>query len=103
MATVSLEEMREYLAFTDDLGTADDDMIGRIVDAAEAHIDRLLGFKMGATYGGEGQPALPADLKQGVMMLAAHWYDNRDGTADARAQMPFGVASIVNEYREFTF
>lgn len=103
MAIITLEEMKEYLSFTDDLGTLDDALISGIVDAAEAHIDRLLGFTVSATYGGVDQAPVPADLKQAVKMLAALWYDNRDGEADARSQMPLGVVSIVTEHRGFTF
>ncbi len=43
--------------------------------------------------------ALPADLRQAVMMLAAHYYEYRHDTAlDARC-MPFGASALLERYR----
>ena len=42
---------------------------------------------------------LPDDLAQAVMMLAAHYYEFRHDTAlDARC-MPFGVAALIERFR----
>ncbi len=103
MAIITLTEMRDYLSFTDDLGTADNAMITGMIDAAQAHIERLLGFTMAATFGGLGQPAVPADLKQAVQMLAALWFEYREAAGGSLNELPFGVANIVREYREYTF
>jgi len=43
--------------------------------------------------------ALPADLGQAVMLLAAHYYEYRDETALGHGCMPFGVTSLIQRYR----
>ncbi|MCM2561033.1 head-tail connector protein [Lutimaribacter sp. EGI FJ00015] len=43
--------------------------------------------------------ALPADLRQAVMLLAAHYYEYRDETALGAGCMPFGVTSLIARYR----
>lgn len=100
---VTAAELKAQLNVT----LADDDMlIAALIAAAEAHIERLLGFTFAATYGGTGQPALPpSDIKHAVLMLGAHWYDNREASlVGVSAQtIPFGVAEIIAEYRNFTY
>lgn len=43
--------------------------------------------------------ALPADLAQAVLLLAAHYYEYRDETALGQGCMPFGVTSLIQRYR----
>ncbi|AZV78562.1 hypothetical protein EBB79_12200 [Parasedimentitalea marina] len=43
--------------------------------------------------------ALPADLGQAVLMLAAHYYQYRDDTGLSGGCMPFGVTSLIERYR----
>ncbi|MEC3862218.1 head-tail connector protein [Mesobacterium sp. TK19101] len=51
------------------------------------------------TAGFGGWDALPADLAQAVLLLAAHYYEYRDETALAEGCMPFGVTSLIARYR----
>lgn len=105
MALVSLDMVKDQVSFTDDVGDADDDLLQRKIDAAQAHVERLLGFQIEATFGGEGQEPVPAPLVEAVAQLAAWWYLEREAaTMDGRpGYMPFGVLEIVVEYREWTF
>lgn len=48
----------------------------------------------GATFG-----SVPEDLKQAVMLLAAHYYEYRDETGLSQGCMPFGVTSLIARYR----
>lgn len=48
----------------------------------------------GATF-----DAVPADLRQAVLMLAAHYYEYRNDTALSQGCMPFGVTSLIARYR----
>lgn len=43
--------------------------------------------------------ALPADLGQAVLLLAAHYYEYRNETALSDGCMPFGVSSLLQRYR----
>lgn len=47
--------------------------------------------------------ALPADLGQAVLLLAAHYYQYRDDTALSGGCMPFGVTSLIERYRVVRF
>ncbi|MGR3584306.1 head-tail connector protein [Pseudooceanicola sp.] len=43
--------------------------------------------------------AVPADLRQAVMLLAAHYYEFRGETGLGEGCMPFGVSSLLARYR----
>lgn len=106
MAIVTLAELKEHLAFTDDLGTLDDALLGRLILAAERHIDRLLGFGMEDAAAAEAagfEDGVPEDLRLAVTQLAAHWHENREAAGGAMQELPFGVSEIVREYRGWTF
>ncbi|WDR07301.1 head-tail connector protein [Devosia rhodophyticola] len=97
--------MKEQLNISDDLGDADDNIIGRKIAAAQNYIERLLGFKIEDTFGGTDQDVVPPALIEAVSQLAADWYENREATlvGVASQPLPFGVAQIVAEYREYSF
>lgn len=42
---------------------------------------------------------LPADLGQAVLLLAAHYYENRAEAGHGSGWMPFGVTSLLRRYR----
>ncbi|HAR51625.1 MULTISPECIES: head-tail connector protein [Roseovarius] len=48
---------------------------------------------------GPGWAELPADLGQAVLLLAAHYYENRAEAAPSGGPMPFGVSSLIDRYR----
>lgn len=56
----------------------------------------LIEFDAGLATGWEG---LPADLRQAVLLLAAHYYEYRDDTALSEGCMPFGVSSLIGRYK----
>lgn len=43
---------------------------------------------------------LPPDLRQAVMMLAAHYYEYRNDTGLDAGCMPFGVSALTERYRK---
>lgn len=107
MAVVSLAELKEQLAITPDLGTADDALLGRLLLVAEGHIGRLLGYGLEAAVvaATEGfEDGVPEELRHAVLMLAAHLYANREAAADLEVrEVPFGVREIVEGWRGWTF
>jgi uncharacterized phiE125 gp8 family phage protein len=42
---------------------------------------------------------VPADLRQAVFLLAAHYYENRAEPSVGSASMPFGVLVLIESYR----
>ena len=105
MAIVTRDELKEQLAFTEDLGEIDDELLDRKLAAAQNHIERLLGYKIEASFGGEGQEPVPPALAEAVCQLAAWWYESREAVnvGNIVTSIPYGVSEIVTEYREFTF
>ena len=55
-------------------------------------------FGFTAGYGADWDD-VPADLRQAVMMLAAHYYEYRNDTALDAGCMPFGVSALIDRYR----
>lgn len=103
MAIVTLDALKEQLAFTEDLGEIDDQLLDRKLAAAQNHIERMLGYRIEASFGGEDQEPVPPALAEAVCQLAAWWYENREAAGEGAREVPFGVREIVTEYREFTF
>jgi hypothetical protein len=101
----TVEMLKEQLNLTADLGVDDDALLGRKLAAAQDHVERLLGYKIEATYGGASQDEVPPALVEAVLQTAAHFYENREAVlvGVTGAELPFGVASIVDGSREWSF
>ncbi len=56
----------------------------------------VIGFVAGF---GAAWSDVPADLRQAVLMLAAHYYEYRHETSLSSGCMPFGVTSLLERYR----
>lgn len=97
----TLAELKEELAFSGDLGNEDDPMMTRKLEAAQTHVERLLGYKIEEQFGeAEGQEPVPLSIKEAVLALAAHLYDRRGDDGPA---VPEWVADVVQTYRGWTF
>lgn len=48
---------------------------------------------------GTGWTDVPPDLRHAVTLLAAHYFENREGQADQHAPLPSGVTSLIAPYR----
>lgn len=103
MGIVTLQELREHIGLTEDAPEEDSLVLQHKGDAAQNHIERMLGFRIEERFGGEDQEQIPDSLKEAVMQLAAWWFDNRETVGDVSKSLPFGVTEIVNEYREWAF
>lgn len=42
-----------------------------------------------------GFDPLPPDLSEAVLLLAAHWFENREASASGLSETPFGLASLL--------
>lgn len=99
MPVLTLEQVKDQLAFTPDVGAADDALLQGKIAAAQVHVERMLGYAI------EDMDPVPPPLVEAVAQLAAWWYLQREaGAVEGRpAEVPFGVREIVAEYREWTF
>lgn len=98
--TLELDDLKQH---SNVIGDADDRVLSRLLAAAVAHVERLLGFKLDDAT--EFPTGTPADLELAVLQLAADWYENREASlvGVSGAPLPFGVEQIVNEYRRYSF
>jgi hypothetical protein len=105
MAIATITALKDQLSFTDDIGTVDDVLLQQKLDAAQNHVERMLGFSIEGCFGGSDQEPVPPSLIEAVLQLAAWWYDQRETAmaGTSAKEVPFGVSEIVKEYREFTF
>lgn len=99
---VSLQELKGQLSLTSDQQD-DDPLIAGKIDAAQDHVERLLGYRIRVRYDDETLRPVPPALKEAVLQLATWWFENREAATDMSRELPFGVREIVNEYRDWTF
>ena len=99
---VTVEEMKQQLGFTDDMGSLDDELLEGKIEAAQAHIERLLGYKLAEEFPSN---SVPADLKEAIRLLTAHWYENREASivGVSAQEIPYGIRDIVREHRNWSF
>lgn len=95
MAIVTLADAREQLRV---LHNDDDTLIEAKIEAAQTHLESLLGFAIEEEY-----DAPPSDLKQAVLALVGHWYENREATGENLFEAPMGVWDVVRERRGYAW
>jgi uncharacterized phiE125 gp8 family phage protein len=64
----------------------------RIPRGGPAEVRFIAGF-------GDDWGDVPPDLQQAVMLLAAHFYENRSEAGSVSGSMPFGVLALIEAYR----
>lgn len=96
--SVSLSEAKLHLNIT---GTDDDAQITRLLSASQAHVETQLGFALQSRFNN----AVPADIDQCVLMIVAHWYENREASLTQLQAMPLplGVDDIIRNHRDWAF
>lgn len=97
---LDLGTLKEHCNVIDDF---DDVVLGRLLAAAKAKIERDLGFRLDDTD--ELPEGVPADLENAVLMTAADFYENREAQIVGVQAMalPIGVPEIVANYRNYSF
>lgn len=103
MTIVKLADMKRELGI---VGDDDDALISSKIEAAQAHLEALLGYQLEERYPPTGSPpvsTVPADLIGAVKMLAAGWYENRESTlvGISGMEVPHGVWEIVANRRNY--
>jgi len=90
--------LRLQLSLNDD--EADDDFLTGRIAAAEAYTTAMIGAETPVAYGDA-----PADLQLAILMLAAHWYENREATlvGISADELPFGYEALVASHRKWVF
>ncbi len=94
IVTTSLLKLQLNIDFSDD-----DELLQHKLEAAEAWIGNYIGTPWTEF------DTVPADLKEGILLLAGHLYENREATLIGvnPYELPFGLLDMIRPYREWTF
>ncbi|NKM86347.1 phage gp6-like head-tail connector protein [Rhizobium laguerreae] len=100
MSIVQLATAKAHLNITD---TADDALIQGKIDAAEAYVEKILGFTLATGFGGSA--GVPDDVKEAILQLVGHFYENREGSlvGITAEELPFGVWDLLAGHRQYVF
>ncbi|QMV26844.1 phage gp6-like head-tail connector protein [Brucella sp. BO3] len=93
MAVVPLTLAKAHMNI---VGTDDDELINHYIDAAAEFIFDFTGNAV-------PDPA-PAQIKQAILMICAHWYENREASTVgiSAATLPLGVIAILRNHRDYS-
>ena len=102
MATVDLALLKKHV-HADDF-TADDTYLQHLLDAAEAHVIGMTNrtaAELMVPGSSEGTAVLPVQLQQAVIMLAGHWYNQREAVSGVQmAEVPYSLQALVKPFRQ---
>lgn len=96
--------LRGQLNMTEDeADEIDEAVLTRFLDAAKAHTRAQLGFALDDVE--EFPEGTPADVEHGILMLAAHWFEQREATISGTiiATVPLGYDDIIANHRRYSF
>lgn len=100
MGIVNLDEIKSQLRIDHD---DDDAILQKKADAAQAHVERLLGFKVETQW--PDANTIPQPIRECVLQLASHWYENREAVlfGETAQETPISLTDVVNEYRNWSW
>lgn len=98
MAVVSLELFKKHVRADD---FADDDVyLEHLIAAAEESVITATNRSLEELYE-EYSGEFPTPLKQAVMMLAAHWYNQRESVSSVQMhEVPDALQTLIKPYRK---
>lgn len=98
MAVVSLALFKKHVR-ADDFAD-DDEYLDHLLAAAEVSVITATNrTEQELTDGNAGK--FPVPLKQAIMMLAAHWYNQRESVSSVQMhEVPDALQSLVKPYRK---
>ena len=98
MATVDLELLKKHVR-ADDFAD-DDDYLAHLLDAAEQYVCTATN-REAAELLEMGGGNLPAMLQQAVLLIAGHWYNQREAVSGVQmAEVPYTLQALIKPYRK---
>lgn len=77
----------------------DDEHLQFLTDAAERQVVSMTQCDE-ARLVEKGDGDLPLPLKQAVLLLVGHWYNQREAVSGSLSEVPLGVEALVRPFRE---
>ena len=98
MATVDLELLKKHVR-ADDFAD-DDDYLAHLLDAAEQYVCTATNHKAEELLE-MGGGVLPATLQQAALLIAGHWYNQREAVSGVQmAEVPYTLQALIKPYRK---
>ncbi|MFG1399910.1 head-tail connector protein [Roseixanthobacter pseudopolyaromaticivorans] len=96
MEVITLKVFKEHARIDFD---DDDEIVWQVVAAANAYVSGLVYADV------EELPAeAPADVIQAALLIASHWYENREtALAGALSDIPLNATEILANHRAWSF
>lgn len=97
MSVVTLALFKKHVRADDFVD--DDEYLQHLLDTAEVAVISATNCSSEELISGYGEFPLP--LKQAIMMLAAHWYNQRESASTSQMyEVPDSLQSLVKPYRK---
>ena len=98
MAIVDLELLKKHVR-ADDF-TDDDAYLRHLLDTAEEYICAATN-RTGDELLEAGGGMFPAMLQQAVLLIAGHWYNQREAVGNGQmAEVPYTMQALIKPYRK---
>ena len=99
MATIDIELLKKHVR-ADDFSD-DDTYLAHLLEAAEQYVCTATNRTSAELLELGGGDALPVPLQQAVLLIAGHWYNQRDAVSGVQmAEVPYTLQALVKPYRK---
>lgn len=96
MATVDIALLKQHVR-ADDFSD-DDTYLAHLLEAAETYVCKATNRTSDELLQ-DGK--LPADLLQAVLLIAGHWYNQREAVSGVQmAEVPYTLQALIKPYRK---
>ena len=97
MATVDIALLKQHVR-ADDF-SEDDAYLEHLLEAAETYVCSATNRASDELVQADGK--LPATLQQAVLMIAGHWYNQREAVSSVQmAEVPYTLQALIKPYRK---
>lgn len=97
MATVDIALLKRHVR-ADDF-SEDDVYLAHLLEAAETYVCSATNRTSDELVQADGK--LPATLQQAVLMIAGHWYNQREAVSGVQmAEVPYTLQALIKPYRK---
>ena len=98
MAAVSIALLKQHV-HADDF-TADDEYLTQLLNTAEEYVVNATN-RSSAELMQIGGDKLPYSLQQAILLLAGHWYNQREAVAGLQMhEVPYTLQALIKPYRK---
>lgn len=95
MSILTLAEVKSWLRI--DVSDEDDEL-QRLIDAAELHAEKVMDRELASFAGSPIE--LPEDVKLGLRMMIADWYEHREAQAEGELRANAAADRLLFAHRE---